>query len=97
MFLLVFVLYPNPFNDLFLVSPGSSPKASAKVRTFSEYARTGGNFFQTFLDAGEQPAGIQRNEDEKKMKDGSRRRKGLYIIYNTKPKEDMREKEKTDI
>ena len=28
------------------------------------------------------------------MKDGSRRRKGLYIIYNTKPKEDMREKEK---
>ena len=28
------------------------------------------------------------------MKDGSRRRKGLHIIYNTKPKEDMREKEK---
>ena len=28
------------------------------------------------------------------MKDGSRRRKGLYIIYNTKPKENVREKEK---
>ena len=28
------------------------------------------------------------------MKEGSRRRKGLYIIYNIKPKENMREKEK---
>ena len=28
------------------------------------------------------------------MKDGSRRRKGMYIIYNTKPKENVREKEK---
>ena len=50
----------------FSSAPGSSPKASAKVRTFSEYARTGGNFFRSFLDTGEQPAGIQRNADEKK-------------------------------
>ena len=49
----------------FSSAPGSSPKASAKVRTFSEYARNGGNFFQTFLDAGEQQAVTQRNADEK--------------------------------
>jgi len=94
MFLLVFVLYPNPFNDLFLVSPRVIPESECKGTHFFRICKNWGKLFSNFFGRRSATGWNTAECRRKKMKGGSRRRKGLHIIYNTKPKEDMREKEK---
>jgi len=63
--------------------PGSFPKASAKVHTFSETARLKTNFFQTFLHPKQQLSEKQIYTLYKKMKRKKSKREGLIhiIIY----------------
>ena len=94
MFLLVFVLYPNPFNDLFLISPRVIPESECKGTHFFRICKNWGKLFSKFFGHRRATGWNTAECGRKKMKDGSRRRKGLYIIYNIYARERKEEKNK---
>lgn len=75
-------LYPNPFNDLFVQSrPGSSPKASAKVRTFSEPARERTLFLRKNVMSTRKRLKYSIIPEKKSHAEGKKTEKGHIYLY----------------
>ena len=62
----ILVVCPHNFNDLFLISPRVIPESECKGTHFFRICKNWGKLFSKFFGPGTQPAGIQRNADEKK-------------------------------